>query len=118
MKPNNQILFISIIFIYLTACNGNSNTNTNRIDSDIKSKTLVLAKKGKYAIKSGIIDYKTTLMNIPVVQTWCFDNYGTLEKRSTQMEMMGVKVNSVDIIKEDFTYHLDLDKKTAQKQEL
>jgi len=71
--------------------------------------------KGRYAIKSGIVEYKTRMMDMDMKQTLTFDDYGKKEATDMEMEMMGVKVHTVTISKDGFMYTLDMEKKTGTK---
>ena len=71
--------------------------------------------KGKYAIKSGIVQYKTEMMGMEVMQTLTFDDYGKKEATDVEMEMMGVKIHTVNLTKDGFIYNLDMVKKTGTK---
>lgn len=75
----------------------------------------IKSSKGKYGIKSGIIEYKTQMMGMEVKQVNTFDDYGQKQAQEMVMEMMGTKVNNKTIIKDGFMYNLDLIKKTGTK---
>ena len=71
--------------------------------------------KGKYAIKSGIVEYKTQMMGMDMKQTLTFDDYGKKEATDVEMEMMGTKIHTVTLTKDGFVYTIDMVKKTATK---
>lgn len=75
----------------------------------------IKSSKGKYGIKSGIIEYKTQMMGMEVKQVNTFDDYGQKQTQEMAMEMMGTKVNNKTIIKDGFIYNLDLTNKTGTK---
>ncbi|MDZ7613795.1 MAG: hypothetical protein U5K51_08915 [Flavobacteriaceae bacterium] len=75
----------------------------------------ITAGKGKYSIKSGIVEYKTRMMGMEVKQVHTFDDYGKLEAQDVAMEMMGTKIHNKTIIKDGYLYNLDLIKKTGTK---
>jgi hypothetical protein len=71
--------------------------------------------KGKYAIKSGIVEYKTQMMGMDMKQVMSFDDYGKKEVTEIMMEMMGTKIHTVTLTKDDFVYTIDMVNKTATK---
>lgn len=71
--------------------------------------------KGKYAIKSGIVEYKTRMMGMDMKQVLTFDDYGKKEITEMIAEMMGVKIHTVTLNKDGFVYNYDLEKKTGTK---
>lgn len=75
----------------------------------------IKSSKGKYGIKSGIIEYKTQMMGMEVKQVNTFDDYGQKQAQEMTMEMMGTKVNNKTIIRDGFIYNLDLTNKTGTK---
>jgi hypothetical protein len=71
--------------------------------------------KGKYAIKSGIVEYKTQMMGMDMKQILTFDDYGKKEVTEMVADMMGVKIHTVMLTKDGFVYNYDLEKKTGTK---
>lgn len=94
-------------------------SKTNETVATTENPTEVTAEtaKGKYAIKSGIVEYKTQMMGMDVLQTMYFDDYGKKEAQEVKMEMMGVKMHTLTITKDGFIYSLDMVKKTGTKTE-
>lgn len=73
------------------------------------------AQKGRYAIKSGIVEYNSEIMGMKGRQTLTFDDFGKKEVTDVEMEMMGTKIRTVTITRDGFIYTLDLDKKTGTR---
>ncbi|MFO7671985.1 MAG: hypothetical protein R6W31_20170 [Bacteroidales bacterium] len=71
--------------------------------------------KGRYAIKSGIVEYKTEVMGMAGKQTSTFDDYGNLEVIETTMEMMGIKINTVTLMRDGYIYTFDMENKTGTR---
>ncbi len=84
---------------------------TETVDNSTKQ-----APKGRYAIKSGIVEYKTEVMGMLAKQTLIFDDYGQKEIQDVEMTTMGIKIHTVTIYKDGYVYTLDMEKKTATKQ--
>lgn len=104
-------MLASILMLY--SCK--SKTSETAVTSDNAAATETATPKGRYAIKSGIVEYKTEIMGMPAKQTLIFDDYGQKELTDVEMEMMGTKVRTVTITKDGFIYTLDLEKKTGTK---
>lgn len=92
-----------------------SKTSETATATDNTTEAATATPKGKYAIKSGIVEYKTQMMGMDMKQTLTFDDYGAKEATDVEMEIMGVKMHTVTITKDGFIYTLDLEKKTGTK---
>ncbi len=115
-------LALLLSFAILYSCKKEDSTQVNEVNTveeTIEKTTEILpeikAGKGKYSIKSGIVEYKTQMMGMDVKQVHTFDDYGKLEAQDVAMEMMGTKIHNKTIIKEGYVYNLDLIKKTGTK---
>jgi hypothetical protein len=105
------------ILLILGACGGNT-PKTENSGSNEPAKEQTASGKHKYGIKSGIIEYNTSTMGTNVIQTLYFDDYGAKEANEMQMEIAGMKSHTLNIVKEGFTYTLDLNSKTGTKARL
>ncbi|MFA5971306.1 MAG: hypothetical protein WC780_03055 [Lentimicrobiaceae bacterium] len=81
----------------------------------VKSEAATTTPKGKYAIKSGIVEYKTQMMGMNMKQVLTFDDYGKKEVTEMMANMMGVKIHTVTLRKDGYIYTLDMVKKTGTK---
>jgi hypothetical protein len=110
-------IFIALAFMasatLLFSCKSKTSETAATIENPAATETATL--KGKYAIKSGIVEYKTQMMGMNMKQTLTFDDYGAKEATDVEMDMMGVKMHTVTITKDGFIYTLDLEKKTGTK---
>lgn len=114
MKSNNLIA----LAILSTACllfSCKSKTSETGATTENPAATESATPKGKYAIKSGIVEYKTQMMGMDMKQTLTFDDYGKKEATDMEIDMMGVKIHTVTIVKDGFMYTLDMEKKTGTK---
>ncbi len=102
---------LSLTFL-LTACKSKTTSNANETKNHSAD---AISKKGKYAIKSGIVEYKTQVMGMDAKQTLLFDDYGAKEKTVVEMEMMGMKSQTNTITKDGVVYNYDAEKKTGTK---
>ncbi len=94
---------------------GEANAVEETVEKTTETPPEIKAGKGKYAIKSGIVEYKTQMMGMEVKQVHTFDDFGKMEAQDVAMEMMGTKIHNKTIIKEGYVYNLDLVKKTGTK---
>lgn len=114
MKKTKLIsLAIVASLILLFSCK--SKTSETSATSENSAATETATPKGKYAIKSGIVEYKTQMMGMDMKQTITFDDYGQKEATDVEANMMGVKIHTVTITKDGFIYTLDMEKKTGTK---
>jgi len=114
MKTNKLItlaLLASIALLF--SCKSKTSETAATTENPVVNEAAT--PKGKYAIKSGIVEYKTQMMGMDMKQTLTFDDYGKKETTDVEMEMMGVKIHTVTITKDGFIYTLDLEKKTGTK---
>jgi hypothetical protein len=114
MKTNKLIaLALLSSATLLFSCKSKTSESAATLENPAASETST--PKGKYAIKSGIVQYKTEMMGMEVMQTLTFDDYGKKEATDVEMEMMGVKLHTVNLTKDGFIYNLDMVKKTGTK---
>lgn len=114
MKTNKLIaLALLSSATLLFSCKSKTSETAATLENPAASETST--PKGKYAIKSGIVQYKTEMMGMEVMQTLTFDDYGKKEATDVEMEMMGVKLHTVNLTKDGFIYNLDMVKKTGTK---
>lgn len=99
------------MFVHCQSNKSDANATQNK-----ETETIIkLNSEGQYAIKSGIVEYKTEMMGMNVKQTLTFDDYGKLERQDVEMEMMGIKMHTASITKDGFIYEIDLIEKTGTK---
>jgi len=116
MKTNRFIVIALVAFgILLFACKGKTSKKPVPAQAN-QTEAVKEAPKGKYAIKSGIVEYKTTMMGMDMKQILTFDDYGKKEVTEILMDMMGTKMHSFTLRKDGFVYAYDLVKKTGTKK--
>jgi hypothetical protein len=114
MKPT-QLFALAILSTATLLFSCKSKTSETVATTENPAATETATPKGKYAIKSGIVQYKTQMMGMDMKQTLTFDDYGAKEATDMEMDMMGVKMHTVTISKDGFIYTLDMEKKTGSK---
>ena len=111
----NKLITLALLASATLLFSCKSKTSETPATSENPAATEAATPKGKYAIKSGIVEYKTQMMGMDMKQTLTFDDYGAKEATDVEMDMMGVKMHTVTITKDGFIYTLDLEKKTGTK---
>jgi len=96
------VISVSMIFSSFTEIESNSP------GQDIK----------KYAVKSGIVVYKSVVMGMNQQQTLYFDNYGAKEATESKSELFGMKTHTLNFIKDGYSYSVDFVNKTATKMKI
>jgi hypothetical protein len=115
MKASNLIsMALLVSAIILVSCK--SKTSETSSSTENKNDVAKENPKGKYALKSGIVEYKTQMMGMDVKQTLTFDDYGKKDIQDVEMEMMGVKIHTATLTRDGYVYTLDLVKKTGIKK--
>ena len=111
-----NVLVLMAFAIILFACQSKTSKQAAPAPSTEKSAEVVkTTPKGKYAIKSGIVEYKTQMMGMDMKQLLTFDDYGKIEMTEMVMEMTGMKTHSVTLTKDGYVYAYDLEKKIGTK---
>lgn len=111
-----KLLPLILIAFVAFSCKGKTSEKSKPGDTTSSPATTTEVKaKGRYAIKSGIVEYKSSVMGMDAKQTLYFDDFGALESNVTEMEMMGIKTVSVTINRDGFVYTFDPGTKTGKK---
>ena len=105
-------LIVALLFMLMFSCNRKPAPPGQ---SEIPGET---ETGGKFGIKSGIVEYKASMMGFETTQVLYFDQFGALQANEILMEMMGTKMRTQNITKEGYTYNFDPDKKTGSKMAL
>lgn len=116
MKTTKLPLLL-VLLLTIASCNNkpsNATKDSTEDDGMVQSET-TKNSKGKYALKSGIVEYKTQMMGMDAKQTLTFDDYGNLEIQEVEMEMMGIKIKTAAITKDGYVYNLNMNDKTGTK---
>ena len=111
MKLSKIYRILPIALLAMWSCGQNQSGTATSADSSE-------APKGKYAIKSGIVEYKSSVMGMEQTQTLMFDDYGNVEATEIVMEMMGNKVHTYAINKDSIIYNIDVTNKIGSKIEM
>ena len=112
---SNKLVALAILSTATLLFSCKSKTSETSATSENPAATETATPKGKYAIKSGIVEYKTQMMGMDMKQTLTFDDYGQKEATDMEADMMGVKIHTVTITKDGYIYTLDMEKKTGTK---
>jgi len=107
-----NLLLLSLLAILVFGCNTTETSNS----SDRKNENGTSDKK--YAIKSGIINYKINMMGMETKMNVFFQDYGKTEASVTETEIMGKKAILQTLQKDNFYYNFSTDKKTGSKYQM
>ena len=110
-----KIFFAILCILMIASCKNNSSNTTPGQEPAKDGVSATEQPKGKYTLKSGIVEYKTTVMGMAAKQILKFDDYGAKELTLVEMEMMGYKSSSYTLNRDGFVYSYDLEKKTGTK---
>lgn len=102
--------------LIVLSCKNKTKESASEAGSIAQVEAVPESPKGKYAIKSGIVEYKTQMMGMDMKQVLTFDDYGKKEVQEVKMEMMGTEVHSITIFRDGFVYTIDMAKKTGTKK--
>lgn len=113
-------LFIAATCLILSSCN---NTDSKKdasanADSTKTSEVKKEAPKGKYALKSAVVEMKSLVMGMEQKQVLMFDEYGAKEFTEISANLFGQKSHNININKEGFIYSIDMVKKTGTKMKI
>lgn len=110
-------LFFVATAMFFSCKNNTSNSSVteNTTLETLAESAIKSSSEGKYAIKSGIVEYKTQMMGMDAKQILTFDDYGKLEIQDIEMEIMGTIIHTATLIKDGFIYQMDLIQKTGVK---
>jgi hypothetical protein len=117
-----SIFFFAIAAsLLLSACN-NSEKKITGPEIKAKDSTTTEAKKeapkGRYAIKSAIVEMKTEVMGFTQKQVLTFDDYGSKQHTEVTGEVLGQKTHSVNINIDGYTYSIDMIRKNGTKMKI
>lgn len=109
-----SIYLLASISILISCSSRNSGSNTGNV-TETDETELTTSANGKYALKSGIVEYTTQVMGMDAKQLLYFDDYGKMEAQDVQMEIMGTAIHTVTINRDGYIYNIDMVKKTGTK---
>lgn len=104
--------------LFLISCQGNADkTSADASDKDMQATTSNAENKtaGKYQIKTGIVTYTSQVYGMDQLTIITFDDYGKKEVTDTYTEAMGVKLHNRTIVKDGYSFNLNMDEKRGTK---
>ncbi len=119
MKKQFVLLFAASCLIISACTNSGSKTEADKnADSTKTSEVKKEPLKGKYGLKSAIIEMKSMVMGLEQKQILMFDEYGAKECTEVTANLFGQKSHNINITKEGFIYSIDMVKKTGTKMKV
>jgi hypothetical protein len=110
-----NLLFLLLIPVALMSCKNKTSGTVQVSESKDQLPVAEAATKGKYSVKSGIVEYKIEMMGMKGTQTLYFDDFGSSEANVIVLDVMGTKSETVTITREGTVYNFDPVKKTGSK---
>jgi hypothetical protein len=116
MKTKLFYLFVlSVITLSFYSCQQNSESvEVEQYDSSSVDVSEV-PDNAKYGMKSGVIQMESVTMGMKQDVIMYFDDWGNLMMNEIHMDFMGQKTHIVTIVKEGWTYQIDMIQKTGMK---
>ena len=123
MKSISFIVILSA-FLFVCSCNSPEKGTAESKDEKKVEQTFdedVVAdrpadSKGKFLVKSAIIEFDSEIIGMKQSMTMCIDKWGELSFVEMQGELMGMKSHNISLIKDGFEYTIDMTKKTGTKK--
>jgi len=111
-----NLLLLALLAMFIISC-GSSESNENKTDEQTteESTTKNVDQDKKYEIESGYVKYKMSMMGMETKVTQYFKDYGKIEATVTEMEMMGKKMTTNSLRKDDYFYSYTDEQKQGTK---
>lgn len=100
-----NLLLLGLLTVFIFACGSNESTE-NTTDENLaeENATENTNSDKKYDIKSGYVKYKMSMMGMDTYVTQYFKDYGETEATITELEMMGQKMKTNSLRKDNYLY--------------
>lgn len=109
-------LSVLLILVLLASCGSKTSKKENPAETSVSGTAQDLKTgKQKYGIKSGIVEYTSTVMGMDVKQILYFDDFGAKEVNEMVMDMVGMKITTVSLLKDGYMYSYNPVEKTGTK---
>ncbi len=118
MKRKIGLALVTISLIISSCSNTSKKEEKNGVDSTKTTETTKETPKGKYALKSAIVEMKSMVMGMEQKQIMMFDDYGAKELTEITASFFGQKSHNITITKEGFVWTIDMIKKTGTKAKI
>ncbi len=98
-----NLLLLALLAMFIISCGSNESTN-NTPDEQTTEETETKSTNNRYDIESGFVKYKMSMMGMETHVTQYFKDYGKTEATITEMEMMGQKMKTTNLRKDNYIY--------------
>lgn len=109
------LLFVAATTLIFSSCKNDSKSDSAKGSDSTKTAVVDKTPKGKYSLKSGIVEMKSQVMGMEQKQVLFFDEYGAKECIEVTASMFGQKIHNLNINKDGYAYSVDMVKKTGTK---
>ncbi len=98
-----NLLLLALLAMFIISCSSNESTK-NTTDEQTTEETKTTSTNNRYDIESGFVKYKMLMMGMETHVTQYFKDYGKTEATITEMEMMGQKMKTTNLRKDNYIY--------------
>lgn len=117
MKKNVVLCILALLM--LVSCVQTEQHNTEVADMEKLSDTISEAPDyAKFGLQSGVLEMESVTMGMTQSIVVYFEDWGRLVKNEIQMTFMGQKTHVVTLIKEGYSYEMDMIQKKGVKKQL
>ncbi len=112
----NVIMLLSaLILMVLSSCNTDSSKPEVEEMDSTQADISVVPDSALFGLKSGVIEMESEAMDMKQFVVMYFDSWGHLLMNEIQMEVMGQKSHIMTIIKDGWSYQIDMIQRTGMK---
>jgi hypothetical protein len=112
---HKQILIITVLLFVAFACNFNKNESETGDFEPLTEIPTDVPDYAKFAMKSGVIEMESVTMGMKQNIMMYFDDWGQMVANEIHMSVLGQKTHIVSIIKDGWSYEIDMIKKQGRK---
>ncbi len=112
------LLSVVVICLIISSCNNSESTSADKKDVKAATEAKKDIPKGRYALKSAIVEMKTEVMGFAQKHVLMFDNYGSTERTDITGNILGQKSHNININKDGYVYSIDMIRKTGSKMKI
>ncbi len=119
------LLLIAVLFIAYSCNEGENNVNKENDSTlsevisvekqDIDENDNYSAEDKKIGVKNAFVEYEINMMDIITKMSTYFKDHGKLTCADVTLKVMGMEMKNRTLVKDGYTYSLEMDKKKGEK---
>ncbi len=114
----NYKLYYLLIVTLILSCQTENNKDLSNKPKNLVVSTSSTNSYKKYKLETGIITYKSKMLNFDIKTKLYFTDYGENECNESVIEMFGKKNTTRNFIKKDYLYTINLEQGFGSKQKV